>query len=66
MALYGSFSPALGFVNEEFVAVSPVVARRGATVQSLETELKRAIVALELRPGTKLSEADIARVYDRF
>ena len=61
MALYGSFPPAAGIVNEEFVAVSPVVLRRGATVQSLESELKRAIVALELLPGTKLSEADIAQ-----
>jgi DNA-binding GntR family transcriptional regulator len=32
----------------------------GSAAQRLEAELKRAIVALELRPGTRLSEADIA------
>ena len=32
----------------------------GSAAQRLEAELKRAIVTLELRPGTRLSEADIA------
>ena len=32
----------------------------GSAAQRLEAELKRAIVCLELRPGTRLSEADIA------
>lgn len=32
----------------------------GSAAQRLEAELKRAIVALELLPGTRLSEADIA------
>lgn len=31
-----------------------------SAAQRLETELKRAIVALELRPGARLSEADLA------
>lgn len=33
---------------------------RGSAANRLETELKRAIVAMELRPGSRLSEADIA------
>ena len=32
----------------------------GSAAQRLEAELKRAIVSLELRPGARLSEADIA------
>lgn len=33
---------------------------RGTAATTLEAELKRAIVALELRPGVRLSEADLA------
>ncbi|NNM73362.1 GntR family transcriptional regulator [Enterovirga aerilata] len=35
-------------------------ATAGSAAQRLETELKRAIVGLELRPGTRLSESEIA------
>ena len=42
------------------MAGNGVSAGSGSAAQRLEAELKRAIVALELRPGTRLSEADIA------
>lgn len=38
----------------------PVPPEGVSTAQRLESELRRAIVAMELRPGVRLSEADIA------
>ena len=42
------------------MAVNGAGAVAGSAAQRLEAELKRAIVSLELRPGARLSEADIA------
>jgi DNA-binding GntR family transcriptional regulator len=42
------------------VVKSGLSAGSGSAAQRLEAELKRAIVALELKPGIRLSEADIA------
>jgi DNA-binding GntR family transcriptional regulator len=42
------------------LAVNGAGAVAGSAAQRLEAELKRAIVSLELRPGARLSETDIA------
>jgi DNA-binding GntR family transcriptional regulator len=42
------------------LAVSGSSSSAGSAAQRLEAELKRAIVCLEIPPGTRLSEADIA------
>ncbi|WP_248312085.1 GntR family transcriptional regulator [Bosea sp. BK604] len=58
MALYGSVDNATPAVKEDHVLGTGN--DKGSTALQLEAELKRAIVAMELRPGTRLSEADIA------
>lgn len=44
-------------MNVEFVTT------RGSAAQRLETELRRAIIAMELPPGARLSEQEIAERY---
>ncbi|RDJ20416.1 GntR family transcriptional regulator [Bosea caraganae] len=58
MALYGTVIDVNAAVKEDRVLATGN--EKGSTALQLESELKRAIVAMELRPGTRLSEADIA------
>ena len=58
MHLYGNLHRGAGSVKENWV--SNASSAPASAAQRLESELKRAIVSLEIPPGSRLSEADVA------